>query len=180
MGHDINAIRRTNVRVTPRGRIRAFLSVGAALTLLGMLPAHASTGNDDTRPRVRIATADNSVLVGPSERTRNFVTGTVSDDRKVRSVNVIYRSEVDVGVVASGVIEFGPATLRCRDGRSSCTWRSKLPGEPGEYTVFALAADSSGNKRRTRPIRTIVVTPPQQPVASGSGGTTSSPLHPEG
>ncbi len=89
------------------------------------------------------------------------MTGTVSDNRRVSSVNVIYQSEVDVGVVANGVIEFGPATLRCREGRSSCTWRSELPGEPGQYSVVALAVDSSGNRRRTRPLGLIIVTPPQ-------------------
>ncbi len=100
------------------------------------------------------------------------MTGTVSDNHKVGSVNVIYHSEVDIGVVASGVIEFGPATLRFRNERTSCTWRSELPGEPGEYSVVALAADRSGNKRRSRPVRIIVVTPPQQPVTSGGSIST--------
>lgn len=124
---------------------------------------------------MRITTAENSVLMGPSQRTRTFVTGTVSDNRKVGSVNVIYHSETDVGVVASGVIELGPASLRCRNERSSCTWRSELPGEPGEYSVVALAADRSGNKRRTRPIRIVVVTPPQEPFAGPTGAAAPSP-----
>ena len=137
---------------------------GVVLALLGTAPAHA-TAADDVRPKVRVTTADQSVLVGPSERTGFIVTGTVSDNRRVNSVNVIYHSQLDVGVVESGVIEFGPARLRCRDNRSSCTWQSELPGEPGQYTVVALAHDTSGNKRRSRPITITVVTPPQQPVA---------------
>ena len=136
-----------------------------ALGVFASSPAHAATTADRTRPKVATTTKDGAVLVAPSSVTDMRVTGTASDDRAIRHVEILYMTEFDAVFFGYGMFVWTTADLACRNARRICTWSVDIPEEAGDYTVVATAVDRAGNRRRSAPVNLTVVGRPMVPFA---------------
>jgi len=111
-----------------------------------------------------MTTDDGAVLVGPTEITGMQVTGTVTDNRRVRGVMLFAVGSRDAVVVGSGFMEFQETSLQCGANRRSCTWTASVPFESGDWTLWVVATDGAGNTRRSSKIDVKVVTVPYLPA----------------
>jgi hypothetical protein len=135
-----------------------------AVMALGSAPSSAANRpRDRQKPSVTMTTADGAVLVGPTGITGQTITGTMRDNRGVRSMSLEYcGGPTPCGVLlsqAGGIGVDAPWHVLCRGGRT-CKWEFEIPLDMvGVYELQATAVDAAGNRRTTKPIQVTVVAP---------------------